>query len=89
MPPSTMIMERSMCVVRLIGLGLFLVSSLLTAAPAFAMGHRGDATQVSALRDAVPQSAPAAPVSAPEIGAGMVAGAVALVTGGLLLIRRR
>ena len=78
-----------MRLVTLTALGLFFASSLLAAAPASAMGHHGDRTQVTALRDAAPQSAPAAPVSAPEIGAGMVAGAVALVTGGMLLIRRR
>jgi hypothetical protein len=79
-----------MHLVRLVTRTLVLATAILVAAaPARAMGHRGDSNQISALRDSGLSAPPNGPAAAPEIDAGVLAGAIALVTGGMLLIRRR
>ena len=58
------------------------------AAPAFALGHRGDSKQIEAARQNGP--APNGPVeAAPEIDGGVAVAAIALVAGGFLIARDR
>lgn len=61
-------------------------TSLIVTTPAAAMGHRGDASQIAALRDGGSSTAGDA---APEIGGEVATGAIALVAGAMLLLRAR
>jgi hypothetical protein len=78
-------------------LGAALVGGLVlvTGAPAFALGHRGDAREIAALRGAGSDqdrsggAPPASSGAVPEIDASAAASAIALVTGGLLVILAR
>jgi len=65
---------------------------MTTVAPAFALGHRGDPQQISALRNAGPSYGgrdDSGTPAAPEIDGGVCATAIALVVGGLLLVLDR
>ena len=60
---------------------------VITGVPVFALGHRGDAREIAALRGAGHDrgSPLASSEDAPEIDGGAIASAIALVVGGLLL----
>jgi hypothetical protein len=74
-------------------MGLLLAGSLvLAASPASALGHKGDSRQITTLRDAHKDSKTAVVPSsdaAPEIDAGVAVSAIALVAGGILILRAR
>ncbi len=73
----------------LLGAGLL----MMTAAPASALGHRGDPGEIAALRGASDHGTfdgpHASSAAAPEIDGGVCATAIALVVGGLLVVLDR
>lgn len=65
---------------------------VVASSPASALGHKGDSRQITALRDGKTGStASIGPHSeaVPEIEAGALLGAVALVAGGFVMLHRR
>jgi len=72
-----------------LGVGLLVIG----APPAFAMGHRGDPGEIAAMRGASSEHGfdvgRSSSQAAPEIDGGVVATAIALVVGGLLVVLDR